>query len=868
MNNKILTLLVLLLMTSPITLSLIAESKKGGQNSPMIINSYNEGYRYNIQGWVYVHIEGDPYERGYQYGYLASAEIEDMIERWVIHVYKDVKILNRFPFKDPKKAWNIFKSRAKSNFLKDVPEEYKDELRGLTDGLKAKGVKIFNYEIEFDDVVASQFVQDVEYSSFVYIKKRFHPLRGLVHRIKETLTKGIKDSSSGHCTAFIATGDATADGGIVAAHSTIYATYLAERCNIILDVQPSNGNRFIMTCPPGSIWSQEDWYQNEKGIILTETEFTKQCPFRIIGNIPKGVRSRTAIQYSDSIDDVIKILKHKNNGLIPNEWLIGDTKTGEIASLQLAYFNTPVKRTFNGYYWSCCIAHDPKVIAECEGIPVFAVKIGTKISPDTFISKIAKKFIELGEQYYGTIDIRIAKIIMSTPPIVDRVTDGKITDSNLMKKLGLIACMGKPDGSQWDTTDEYKKKYNKATELPSSGFVKIYPSNSKPTVLKSISSVNYNERDSRVFWQYETNDNRNIDYSSNTVSEDVIHVATSSGIIYALNTNRGRVIWKSNVEGKAVEPVVSKDLLFVGTDIGLYALNKETGEVRWEQLVGDISSKPIVADNLVIASCLNGEVYAFNADSGTIKWTYDFLDSAYVSELDDNVIYVGSGDICHALDVDTREVLWSYETDGSISTSPAINENTVYFGSWDGNVYALDSDTGNFKWKYETGWGIDTTPAISDGLAYIGSNDNNFYCLNAEDGELEWFFNCKSAIHSSPTIYGEYVFFGSDDGRLYALEKTTGDLMWSFTPGYSIEDDDVNNYITTPILSDPIAEDGMVYIGAKGVVYALDAQTVELIANNLEEDALNYNFIVILIVILTLIILIVIYKKSRKERLK
>jgi len=30
-----------------------------------------KGYRYNIQGWVYIHIEGEPYERGYQYGYLA-----------------------------------------------------------------------------------------------------------------------------------------------------------------------------------------------------------------------------------------------------------------------------------------------------------------------------------------------------------------------------------------------------------------------------------------------------------------------------------------------------------------------------------------------------------------------------------------------------------------------------------------------------------------------------------------------------------------------------------------------------------------------------------------------------------------------------
>ena len=60
-----------------------------------------------------------------------------------------------------------------------------------------------------------------------------------------------------------------------------------------------------MTCPPGSLWSQEDWYQNNQGIILTETELVPQGPFQIKNTLPKGVRSRRAIQYGNSIDEVI-----------------------------------------------------------------------------------------------------------------------------------------------------------------------------------------------------------------------------------------------------------------------------------------------------------------------------------------------------------------------------------------------------------------------------------------------------------------------------------------------------------------------------------------------------------------------------------
>jgi len=361
--NRAVGLIIVGIMLFPIFIPIRITADDNYKSIAITSGQYDKGYRYNIQGWVYIHIEGEPYERGYQYGYLASAEIMDMMQRWINFEYKEVKILKLFSFRSAEKLWNFFKLKAKNCFLKYVPDEYKEELKGLTDGLKAKEVNIFNRDIEFEDILTYQFIQDIEYSSFKYPLKRFHLLSGLFFKLKQILTKGIDNSHLGHCTAFIATGDATRDGEIVVAHSSIFPKYVAERCNILLDVQPSNGNRFLMTCPPGSIWSQEDWYQNEKGIILTETELYPQGPWKKRG-IPKGVRSRKAIQYSNSIDDVIELLIKKNNGLIPNEWLIGDTKTGEIASIQLALYNMPIKRTFDGYYWSCSLPHDRKVFEE------------------------------------------------------------------------------------------------------------------------------------------------------------------------------------------------------------------------------------------------------------------------------------------------------------------------------------------------------------------------------------------------------------------------------------------------------------------------------------------------------------------------
>jgi len=154
-----------------------------------------------------------------------------------------------------------------------------------------------------------------------------------------------------------------------------------------------------------------------------------------------------------------------------------------------------------------------------------------------------------------------------------------------------------------------------------------------------------------------------------------------------------------------------------------------------------------------------------------------------------------------------------------ITSRPYVQDDVMYFGSWDTFVYAVNAETGNLKWKFETGWGVETTPIVDDGLVFVGSHDNNFYALHGNNGTMCWAFTCKSGIHSSPAVSDNYVIFGSDDGRLYCLDKLNGNLIWNFSPGYTI--DDKINYLTTPIISDPIIDGETVFIGVNGNIYAL-----------------------------------------------
>jgi len=882
-GKKIVSIAMVLFLSSSIIPNGI-DGSDNTSNSYSSINYYGKGFRYNIQGWVYIHIEGEPYERGYQYGYLASDEIIDMICRWsnFAHGIDFIKKLVRINqpenyYKLSESWWKICRTKSIKSYFKVTPNEYIQEIKGIADGIKEKKGRIFGREIEFEDIFAAQYVQECMLS-IKNLKYRFHPfhgifsiskLRNLISMLKNSIGK--KDISKeaahlGHCSAFIATGDATRDGGIVIGHSTYFNNYIAQRCNIILDVKPSRGYRFVMTSPPGSLWSQEDFYINEKGIVLTETEYAVKGPWK--KGIPKGVRSRKAIQDSDSIDDVIKILQDGNDGLIPNEWLIGDIKTGEIASLEQVLFNTPVQRTFNGFYGSYVIPHDPKVQRELYGIVSFMPRL-LNLLQNIYAGGRDKKFQELKKQYYGKIDAEIAKKILGTQPICNGMTDGKITTSKLMKHMGILLIMGNPSGIIYKPTDEIKKKYQGVTELPVCGWVEVFPAISSNNKLHKLVDYDSVIKKEKLLWNYETKI-QNLKSTNYLVSDDILYISLSKGSNFALDSKNGKEIWNRKIEDEVYDFELSDKLVFIGTEKGIYAIDKNTGDINWFHQIGEINSKPVIVDNIVIASVSEGGLYAFDIDSGIIEWQINNLNQGTISEVHQNNICICSDNKCYCYDIKNNEIKWEFTSGGKITNPPSFNGNTVYIGCWDANLYAIDLFNGEIKWTFKTGWGIDTTPAISDGIVFTGSTDNNFYALEEKSGELLWYYSCKSAIHSSPVVYGGYVFFGSDDGRLYALNKISGEQVWNYAPEHSINNGDVYNYITTPILSDPIIQHNVVYISANGSIYALDAQTIE--SKKLpfmEKSFLNDKLMILvfyLLLFLGIIILAYVYYKMKRQK--
>jgi len=262
-----------------------------------------KSYRFERGGWIYVHLEGPPSNIGYQHGYLLEPEIEDAVQA--------VRLTDTHT---TRRDWEFFRKTARDVLWPHIEGEYRQELQGIADGLKAKGSKLDLY-----DIVALNAFEEVPDYYVPWLNK------------KEAVRNAPQLLSPGNCSAFIATGSYTKDGKIVIAHNN-WTSYLhGERWVVMFDIVPEHGHSMLMDGFPGVITSDDDFGVNSSGIMITETTLTQFHGFDPNG-VPEFVRSRKALQYANSIDDYVRIIKQGNNGGYANDWLIGDRKTNEIVS--------------------------------------------------------------------------------------------------------------------------------------------------------------------------------------------------------------------------------------------------------------------------------------------------------------------------------------------------------------------------------------------------------------------------------------------------------------------------------------------------------------------------------------------------------
>jgi outer membrane protein assembly factor BamB len=243
-------------------------------------------------------------------------------------------------------------------------------------------------------------------------------------------------------------------------------------------------------------------------------------------------------------------------------------------------------------------------------------------------------------------------------------------------------------------------------------------------------------------WKFHTG---NVVHASPAVADGSVYVGSWDSYFYALDAARGSERWRfktgedpqiHNQQGIQSSAVVADGIVYFGCrDSHLYALDAHTGTQRWEFSTGDswVVSSPAVRGGVVyFATSDSGLLEALDARTGQTLFSLDFKHWPFFSSptIAGNLLYVGTnqGHVL-AIDLAKHEVRWTFATEdarknaapytnsdgtpnyhaavrdsfydqliigndrlmgiGAILSSPAVDGDTVYFGSWDGNLYAI-----------------------------------------------------------------------------------------------------------------------------------------------------------------------------------
>jgi len=313
--------------------------------------------------------------------------------------------------------------------------------------------------------------------------------------------------------------------------------------------------------------------------------------------------------------------------------------------------------------------------------------------------------------------------------------------------------------------------------------------------------------------------------------------------------------WKFKTDGPIVaSPAIADGVVYMPSlDTNLYAIDQETGKEKWRYKSRmPIASTPAVAGGLLYFASSAGSLGAIDVASGKIKWVlpteyerkfeaknlHGYPPAAqtipdawdiYTSSpaVSNGKVFFGSGDGgIYAADAQTGVLLWKFSTGDVVHSSPAVVGNTVYVGSWDSYLYALDADTGQLKWSFKSGddpvihnqVGFQSSPAVVDGTVYVGCRDAHVYAIDASTGHKKWDYpTSKSWVIGTPAVRDGVVYAGtSDSSRFMALDTKTGRLRFNF---------DAKAYMFS---STALAGD-LAYVGDhNGKLYAIDVKSGKL----------------------------------------
>ena len=227
-------------------------------------------------------------------------------------------------------------------------------------------------------------------------------------------------------------------------------------------------------------------------------------------------------------------------------------------------------------------------------------------------------------------------------------------------------------------------------------------------------------------------------YSTPTIYNDYIIVATLSQGLVALNRHNGRVVWRNNSGNRYIgNGVISDGYLYIGTSGTMRKIECSTGKTIWEFQFSDQhpQGRPTVADGKLIFGAWDCHLYCVDCNSGNElwRWTNDSKNRLYSPGhiipriAEGRVMIVAPDRYITNIDLATGSEIWRIKARKVRESTGLSNDGkTFYAKTMDGEIIAIPmvADSYSELWCKDVGWGYDHSfcpLTVENGTIYMAN---------------------------------------------------------------------------------------------------------------------------------------------------
>ena len=248
-----------------------------------------------------------------------------------------------------------------------------------------------------------------------------------------------------------------------------------------------------------------------------------------------------------------------------------------------------------------------------------------------------------------------------------------------------------------------------------------------------------------------------------------------------------------------------------GSELPSHTMLRRHGLVRmwWGQATmdpsRDVIAHTLVDEDVVVMQASSGAVTTFDSETGRRLWSAQLGPRDAPSQravTNSNFVFIPAARKLYCLDKFSGELLWELKLPRIPSTSPAVSEDQIFYGSHDGSIFAFDlqrirelylknelTEWGFLarQWRYQTGKTITTPPIATGRVVNFASLDNSLYCITAGSPRLQWQSETDSPVSAPVTYHQGFLYVACEDFNLYCLNAENGNARWQpFPSGFPI----------------------------------------------------------------------------------